>query len=309
MPPPYLNAHCHLELSHLKGRLRGDRPFPEWLQDIVRLKMASTPEESAAGARSGLARLRETGTTVLFDILSMDTAHEAITEAEGLRSILFREVAGFAPNEAEMRLDAALLRQEARGALPPGAFHGLSPHAPYTVTPELFRLVADTARRRGQWLCIHAAEVAEETEMLRHGTGPMHDFLHRWLPSGWKPPGLRPIELLYEQSCLGPGTLLAHCNDVTDSDIELIRRTETRVVVCPGTHVYFGRGAFPLARLLAAGVRCYLGTDSLASNEDLDMAREVRLAFELCEKRIPLEQLEELASAGRAVDFLPGATT
>jgi cytosine/adenosine deaminase-related metal-dependent hydrolase len=309
MTPTYLNAHCHLELTHLAGQLRGNRPFPDWLQDIVRLKIHSTAEQSAEGARRGLARLRETGTVALFDILSMDTSEEPITESVrsgAMRALLFREVAGFAPNEAALRLEAALLRQQAKAPLPPGAWHALSPHAPYTVTRELLGLAAAASHSHGQWLCIHAAEVPEETEMLLHGTGPMRDFLHRWLPPLWKPPGLCPIELLMESGCLGSRTLLAHCNDVSDSDIELIRRSGASVVVCPGTHVYFGRGAFPLERLLAAGIPTYLGTDSQASNEDLDMGREVRLAFDLCEGRIPLEKLEALASADRADRFFPG---
>jgi cytosine/adenosine deaminase-related metal-dependent hydrolase len=99
--------------------------------------------------------------------------------------------------------------------------------------------------------------------------------------TGWRIPHQSSIEWLDANGALGPGTLLAHCNEVTDSDIALIVERGARVVVCPGTHVYFRRGAFPLERLVRAGVPCYLGTDSLASNEALDMAREVRLAQEL----------------------------
>lgn len=311
MTPRWFNAHCHLELSHLKGRLRVNRPFPEWLQDIVRLKSASTEEESARGAAEGLARLRATGTVALGDILSMDTAQAPILEAVRggwMQAVLFREVAGFHPNEAEMRLDGARLRQRTAGELPVGAWHGLSPHAPYTVVAELFRLAVASTRARGEWLCIHAAEVAEETEMILHGRGAMMDFLHRWLHPSWKAPGLRPIEWLQELGCLGPRTLLAHCNDVTDGDLAIIRKSGASVVVCPGTHVYFGRGPFPLERLLAAGIPTFLGTDSLASNEDLDMAREVELAFELCGRRVPRETIAGLASADRAARFLTGPT-
>lgn len=307
-PTGWFNAHCHLELSHLKGALKGARPFPEWLSDIVRLKRERTLEESSAAAQAAIERCRETGTTVLCDILSLDSSQAPLVEAarRGLKVVMFRELAGFHPLEAEQQLHAALNRQAVLTQLPPWAQQGLSPHAPYTVVPELFRLAARSAHTRGQWLCIHAAEVPEETEMLVEGKGALRDFLSPWLMPGWSPPGLRPIEYLDSLGCLGPTTLLAHCNDVADHELRILQRRGTSVVVCPGTHVYFDRGAFPLERLLGAGIPTFLGTDSLASNEDLDMAREVELAYELCDRRLPRERLAALASASRAAVFFAG---
>jgi len=185
-----------------------------------------------------------------------------------------------------------------------GLRHGLSPHAPYTTSPALLREAWHQAWRNHEFLCIHAAETPEETEMLLHGRGPLHDFLAdmRVLPKNWKAPGLRPIPYLEQCGVLGAHTLLVHVNDATDEDLRILHHTQTHVVVCPGTHAYFGRGEFPLARLLSHGVRVLLGTDSLASNADLDMAREVRLATEFCPEIHP-QMIEDLALIGHAGDY------
>jgi 5-methylthioadenosine/S-adenosylhomocysteine deaminase len=114
---------------------------------------------------------------------------------------------------------------------------------------------------------------------------------------------MRPIAWLDACNCLGPRTLLVHCNDLNDEDIRRIRARGASVVVCPGSHVYFHRGEFPLARLHSAGVPVYLGTDSLASNEDIDMAREVDLAAQLT-PQLPRSVVESLASADRAAPLL-----
>jgi cytosine/adenosine deaminase-related metal-dependent hydrolase len=295
----YFNAHCHLELSHLKGRIPSGLSFVEWLRRLVALKRATTREESEAGARAGLARLRETGTTAVLDILSLDSSIQPLREwsAGGSGALLLWELLRFDPDQAESLLKDRL------AARPADLRHGLSPHAPYTTSEALLRGAAREVAARSEWLCIHAAETAEETEMMLHGSGPLHEFLAPFLPAGWKPPGMRPIAWLAACGCLGPRTLLVHCNDLESDDVEAIRRSGAHAVVCPGTHVYFARGPFPLKRLLDAGIPVHLGTDSLASNADLDMEREVRLAVELSPGVDP-EVIRSLALAPRAAGFL-----
>ena len=296
---PFLNAHCHLELGHLRGAVPAGIDFVSWLEHIVSLKRESSPAASTGAAREGIGRLRQTGTAALFDIVSMYSSVEPLEEARraGMNVLAFREMVEPEPQQA----GDALVRT--CGYRMEGLPWGLSPHAPYTVSGRLLQLTAEEARRKGRWLCIHAAETGEEVEMLVHGRGPLREFLQQFLPAEWKTPGMRPVEYLYECGCLGPRTLLAHVNHASGGELELLRQTGTAVVVCPGTHCWFGRGEFPLHRLLEAGVRVYLGTDSLASNEDLDMRREVRLAAELTPGVDPA-RIVALADARRAVDFL-----
>jgi len=300
----YFNAHCHLELGWLRGALPQGVPFCDWLKLLVAEKRAVDPAASAASANAGIEELRRTGTVAIADIVAMDTSVAGLVSNDDMERILFREMIRFEEDQGAQAVAEALTRQGDAPEVAQRFKHALSPHAPYSTTGSLLRAAASEARSRGQWLCIHAAEMPEETEFMLHGTGPFAAYLAEVVErTGWRIPHRSSIEWLDANGALGPGTLLAHCNEVTDSDIALIVERGARVVVCPGTHVFFRRGRFPLERLVRAGVPCYLGTDSLASNEALDMGREVRLAQELAPGLDP-NLVESLASAERAAEFM-----
>lgn len=273
---------------------------------IVHAKRNVALPHARWAAAQALREARASGTVALGDILSMDVTDPLLREEaardQSFSAVLFREAIEARPAQGGAALWGVRDRQAQHGPLPPSLRHGLSPHAPYTVTEPLLRAAAWQARTTGQWLCIHAAETPQETELLLTGRGGLRQFLQPFLPADWQAPKMRPIPWLDRTGVLGPRTLLVHCNDITAQEARLIRRRGCRVVVCPGTHVFFDRGPFPLQLLLEQGVPVYLGTDSLASNESLDMAREVRLAQELA-PRVPKETIAALAAAQRAADF------
>jgi cytosine/adenosine deaminase-related metal-dependent hydrolase len=301
----WFNAHCHLELSFLKGRIPPGTPFVFWLRELVRLRREVPMEEQIAAARAALSEMAAAGTTHLFDILRVDLT-DALLREGSVQALMFREAICFDPKEGFGAVMETLQRQQQHGPLPPHCQHGLSPHAVYTTTGPLLRAAAHHAAASGQWLCIHAAETPEEEEFCRSGTGPLHEMLSPFLPGDWTPPRMGSIRWLDLHGCLGPRTLLVHCNQIDDADLALIAERGCSVVVCPGTHVYFRRGAFPLARLMAAGIPVYLGTDSLASNEALDMAREVELALELC-PGVDCAALMEVVRPAAARRFIPAS--
>jgi cytosine/adenosine deaminase-related metal-dependent hydrolase len=303
----YFNAHAHLELSFLRGAIPSGIGFVEWLQRLVALKRAADPEAVRGGIRQALREMADAHTAALLDIDAMGAVPPMLDEAP-FPVLSFTEMIAFHPAQASDTVRRALDRQAAHPLASRHAW-GLSPHAPYTTTaPLLLSAHAEAARRR-EWLCIHAAETPEETAMMEKGSGPLRDFLSDVgaLPPDWKPPRLRPIPYLATQGVLGPNTLLIHCNNIDERDLAILSQTKCHVVVCPGTHVYFGRGAFPLERLLAAGIPTHLGTDSLASNESLDMAREVELACELTPKvdSHRIAQLAEMTEEVMALFFPP----
>ncbi len=301
--PRHFNAHCHLELSHLRGAIPPGMPFVEWLSHIVTLKRNRPPEESRAAAADAIRELAASGTGGVLDIDAMGTGNAALRDAR-FPAISFTEIIDFDPALGAWAVDRTIERQSAYGELPETLRLGVSPHAPYTTTPRLLRAAASKAAEYQQWLCIHVSETPEETEMFVAGTGALHDYLRDVgvLPPGWKPPEMRPVAYLNAMGALGPRTLLAHLNDIDDSDLRILGEKRVSAVVCPGTHVYFDRGEFPLRRLLDAGIPTYLGTDSLASNESLDMAREIDLAAALS-PGLPRETIEDRAAWERAADF------
>jgi cytosine/adenosine deaminase-related metal-dependent hydrolase len=125
----------------------------------------------------------------------------------------------------------------------------------------------------------HLAETKEEGEFLAKGTGPLMDLVRErgWLKGKWEPPGKSPVEYLAGLEVLGRGTLLAHLNYPSPSDIELVAKSGASVAFCPRSHRFFRHEPYPLNALLSARINVCLGTDSLASNESLSLLEEARM--------------------------------
>jgi cytosine/adenosine deaminase-related metal-dependent hydrolase len=178
------------------------------------------------------------------------------------------------------RIESALER--AREVLmSPGDWRmGLSPHAPYTVHPELFAKLVALAAERNAPLAFHLAESLEELELLRSHSGPFLTLLKEldaW-DEGAIPLGTRPLDYL-RVLATAPRVLVIHGNYLDAEEIAFLaaHRERMAVVYCPRTHAYFAHARYPLPQLLAAGVRVGLGTDSRASNPDLNLLEEMRL--------------------------------
>src|SRR5205807_784241 len=141
-----------------------------------------------------------------------------------------------------------------------GCLGGLSPHAPYSTLPELLRLTAQSARRRGWRVCIHVAESAEEFEMFASGHGGMLEWLER-SSRDMSDCGLgSAIQHLESCGALDQKLLAVHVNYLAANDAALLAKLKVNVVHCPRSHSYFRHHQFPLRRLIRAGVNTCLGT-------------------------------------------------
>ncbi|MEP9411782.1 MAG: amidohydrolase family protein [Candidatus Brocadia sp.] len=158
---------------------------------------------------------------------------------------------------------------------------GLSPHAPYSVSKELYQAIAQYARETNIPVCTHTAETLDEIEFLTKGTGSFPTFLRqlRAIPASWQPPGLTPIHYLKGTGMLDNRPLLIHCNYITDEEISLIKSSGASVAFCPRSHRFFGHTNHSVQKLLDAGVNVGLGTDSLASNDSLSILDEMKFLF------------------------------
>ena len=156
---------------------------------------------------------------------------------------------------------------------------GLSPHAPYTVHPELVRRVSELAAQRQAVVAMHLAESFEEIELLAAHSGPFVTTLEQL--GAWRadsiPRGIRPYDYL-ELLTAAPKSLVVHGNFLAHDELEFLaaRRDSMSLVYCPRTHYYFHGGEHPLRAALATGVRVAVGTDSRASNPDLSVWEELR---------------------------------
>jgi cytosine/adenosine deaminase-related metal-dependent hydrolase len=277
--PGLINSHAHLELTSLHARLTRFDSFADWILQLIRLRKLWTDEDFIASAREGARLSLASGTTLVADITSSGVGWQA-TRGQNLRRIVFEELIALDPGRADQVLQQMrhLFQAAASTTL---QMHGISPHAPYSVSSELYRRAGEEARNSGMLLATHAAETRAEIEFLKKGTGEFKRFLEEIdaLPAAWKPPEMAPIPYLDAAGVLGPSCLLIHCNYLDPEATDIIRNTGTSVVYCPRSHEFFGHEGHPIRQLLDAGINVALGTDSLASNSSLSMIDEMRFLY------------------------------
>ena len=303
--PGIINTHTHLELTAMRGFLE-DLCFNDWIDKLrSSRKEALTEEMLLDSARYGILEGLHSGITTFADTCASGLVMQAMLET-GVRGIMFQETFGSGPEQR----DASIAALRARVAeLAPAQTElvrlGISPHAPYTVSDILYQAAAEFARESGYRMGLHISESAAEVELVRDGTG---DFAGEWIERGLEvvPRARSPIALLEKNGCLDGSPLLIHCVRLDDEDIATIRKHDCAVAHCPASNAKFGHGIAPLVELLDAGVVVGLGSDSVASNNRMDILEEARLAalFQRGARRnervISGRQALELATIGGA---------
>jgi cytosine/adenosine deaminase-related metal-dependent hydrolase len=260
--PGIVNAHSHLEYSVYAGFGDG-RPFGEWLATHMERKRRLSSDDVLAVARRGAADSLAAGITTTADYSFSGAAARAANEL-GLRAIVYLEVFGANVREAEERLgrlESGLPRTDLVRI-------GISPHAPYTCSLELYQWCLSLGVPVGT----HLAESAGENEWLEHGTGPLAAARAVLV----EPTGKRAVATL--AGVLGPDLLCAHCVAVDDAEIAVLAQADVPIAHCPRSNALLGCGTAPLTSLRAAGARVGLGTDSPASTPSFDPWEELRAA-------------------------------
>lgn len=299
--PGLVDAHTHLELAALR---LPPAPMADWIAALVRETRAWSSSLFLASAKVGAAGTLAAGVTCVGDVTASGESPAAIADA-GLRGVAFHEVLGLDGDRAGeilARRLAVLERSHAyRGALPgqPGA--GLSPHAPYTASPELYRAVLHACRERGLPAATHLAESPEEARFLREGGG---DFarMHRELGSPaelFRAPGCSPVEHLDRAGALEGLRLAVHCNQTGPADWERLRRAGVWVCLCPGSARFFGHPLADAAGMRRAGLNLCLGTDSRASHSSFSLLAEAA-ALGAARPGLGAEELLRLCTLGGA---------
>jgi 5-methylthioadenosine/S-adenosylhomocysteine deaminase len=197
----------------------------------------------------------------------------------GVRGICYREV--FGPDPAQCDRAVAELREKVeamRERETPLVRVGLSPHAPYTVSDPLYRATVALARELSLPVAVHIAESELEVELVVGGAGSFADGLRqRGIAVAAR--ARSPIALLASLGVLSVDPLLIHCVRVDDDDIRTIADHRCGVAHCPASNARLAHGVAPLAELLGAGVDVGIGSDSVASNDRMDLLDEARLAL------------------------------
>lgn len=284
-----VNAHAHLELGALAGQTPRGADFAAWVRTVIALRGKTSRPQLLLAARSGATRALETGTTCVLDVDTTSAAALALAR-HPIRSVVLREVLD--AHDAR-RTQAALARVRRPLRAAGRRREGVSPHAPFTVSPALLAGVAGLARSRALPVQMHWSETLAELEWMRSGSGPLAGLLG---PS----PRRSALDLLEEVGLLGPGLSLVHGNHPARGETRRLASRGVVLVHCPGSHAWFERERWDWRGYARAGVEIALGTDSLASNEDLDLRRELRLAA-AAQRGLSPEQLWRAATVAGAV--------
>src|SRR3989337_1014277 len=274
--PGLINIHTHLDLTNLHNRIKPTSNFTHWVFQIVGTRIRWKEEDYISSIEKGITLCVESGTTTVADIANTGYSFSVLKKSP-LRKVVYKEVIDLNPDHANDVLKKT--QSELSTIIPDDLLSiGISPHAPYSVSRELYQAIAQFAAERDTPVCTHIAETQDEIEFLTKGTGSFPAFLRqlRAMPDNWQAPGLTPIQYLNETGILRNRPLLIHCNYVTDEEISVIKSFGASVAFCPRSHHFFGHTNHPVQKLLDAGINVGLGTDSLASNHSLSILDEMK---------------------------------
>jgi aminodeoxyfutalosine deaminase len=302
--PGLVNAHTHLELSWMHRRVPASDAMPAWAAALMALRR-TVDAEPEAPIEAAIRDARAAGTSVVGDVTNTLAAYGPLLDSD-LAAAVFRELLGFNAGDPAGAVEDA--RRQIDELLPVAWLRpSIVPHAPYSVSPELFRAIA--AAGHGP-LSVHVGESADEVRFLRDGTGTWRDLLGRlgaW-NDRWTAPGCRPVEYLDRLGLVSDRLLAVHCVQADEGELARLAAAGATIVTCPRSNQWTGAGVPPIEAFYASGARVAIGTDSLASVDDLNLFAELAAVRRLA-SRVPARRL--LASAtlhgaealGFAADF------
>ena len=278
--PALVNAHTHLELSYLHGRVPPSTSFNDWVMALMALRR-DHPDPTAPAiieaAGHAIARARASGTGLFGDVSNTLVTVPLLRDA-GMAAHVFYELIGFSHPDPVGRVREARAAADAAAIGADSVRMSLAPHAPYSVSSALFMAIrADVDAHPDSVTTVHLGESAAEVELLRQGSGPARVMLERlgvW-SNEWQIPGVSPTEYVAALGFLGADSLVVHGVQFTREDLARVKTAGSPLVSCPRSNSYVGVGAPPLESFYAAGVPVAFGTDSLASVADLNMFAEL----------------------------------
>ena len=285
--PGLINAHCHLDYTCLRGKIPPPQSFADWIRSINAEKAKLSAEDYVVSINQGFAEAKQFGTTTIVNLTAFPELIAQIQDP--IRTWWFVELIDVRQRADSAQNLTALSRQvsevsgivdRALEQLSAANQRGLAPHAPFTASANLYRCCDEIAQREKIFLTTHLAESREEMQMFCEANGPLYDFLKEIGRDMSDCGGTTPLShfaKLTDASATQPW-IVAHLNELTESDFDSLAKIPQKVSIvhCPRSHAYFGHTNFHFARLRDLGFNICIGTDSLASNDDLSLFAEMR---------------------------------
>jgi cytosine/adenosine deaminase-related metal-dependent hydrolase len=309
--PGLINAHCHLDYTCLRGKIPRQNSFTNWIRAINAEKEKLTAEDYVGSINAGFAEAQQFGTTTIANLTAFPELIAKIKPP--IRAWWFAELIDVREPER-----ANEIVESATDSLKRTENWGLAPHAPFTASENLLRDCQEIALREKILLTTHLAESREEMEMFRDASGPLYQFMKeigremkdcghetplqsflRQLHFSQRDPSVRAGQAVSFGKT--DGWIVAHLNELSGGDFDLLReiRDKFSIAHCPRSHAYFGHVPFQFERLQRLGFNVCLGTDSLASNDDLSLFAEMR-AFQKEFPKVPPERILKMVTVNPA---------
>jgi aminodeoxyfutalosine deaminase len=295
--PGLINAHCHLDYTCLHGKIPRPQSFADWIRAINAEKAKLSAEDYVASINAGFAEAKQFGTTAVANLTAFPELIPRIRET--ISTSWFAELIDVRNRAQPLENLTDSIRQvpdgneivdRALGGLRGTDRRGLAPHALFTASANLYRYCADLAERDNFLLTTHLAESREEMQMFRDANGPLYEFLKEIGRDMDDCGGTTPLQMFSRNLHVAPRDpstslgmtspwIVAHLNELNERDFDLLKKLPQKfsIVHCSRSHAYFGHSDFQFERLRELGFNICLGTDSLASNDDLSLFAEMRM--------------------------------
>ena len=257
--PGLINCHTHSYMSFMRN-VADDLSFMDWLFGTIDpIEQQMTDEDTYWGANLAIIEMMKSGTTCFNDMqMNIHQTTRAVKES-GMRAVICRGLVGSGNDEAgQSRLRQAYEERDAAKDCDRLTFK-LGPHAPYTCDDEFLKIVAAEAKKEKMGIHVHLSESESEISQIQEKYG------------------CTPIALAEKCGIFDVPAIAAHCVQVTDEDIAILKRKNVSVVTNPASNMKLGNGFAPIAKMLDAGINVCLGTDGAASNNCLNLFHELSL--------------------------------
>jgi len=302
LTPGFVNCHCHLDLSHLRGRIPEKTGLVGFVSLIMKERDRAEAGEILEAMEGAEKEMRAAGIVAVGDICSGPASIE-VKKNSVLCWRNFVEVTGFTDSNAALRLDRSEKLLDAFSSSLPFQSSVLSPHAPYSVSVSLMKRINE--RTAGQVITIHNQESAEENKLFREGTGGFHS-LYQDLNidiSGFLAPGCSSFRHWLPKFDLHQQIIAVHNTFTDEADLDVLLQNkdkDCRVIfcLCPAANLFIEGRLPPVNMLLSHGVQVVLGTDSLASNHRLSILSEMQILQKECQ--VPVNVLLQWATQNGA---------
>lgn len=257
--PGLINCHTHSYMAFMRN-VADDLSFMDWLFGTIDpIEQQMTDEDTYWGACLAILEMMKSGTTCFNDMqMNIHQTTKAVKES-GMRAVVSRGLVGSGNDEAgQVRLAQAYEERDAFRDCDRLSFM-LAPHAPYTCDDGFMRIVSEEAKKNGMGIHVHLSESISEIEQIQEKYG------------------CTPIEMAANNGLFDVPAIAAHCVQITEKDIAILKNKNVSVVTNPASNMKLGNGFAPVPAMLKAGINVCLGTDGAASNNSLNMFHELSL--------------------------------